>query len=104
MTFDIRTLALISGLACLVFAFATWTVPSAQARPIADAGVTLNWNTQALEAVQGLDGAISLHLPGFETLQRPGQPEEVAHLVGFLASEQAAYISGQVISINGAMV
>ncbi|MBP6405459.1 MAG: response regulator [Ramlibacter sp.] len=26
MTFDIRTLALISGLACLVFAFATWTV------------------------------------------------------------------------------
>lgn len=35
---------------------------------------------------------------------RAGKPEEVADLVGFLASDQAAYISGQVISINGAMI
>jgi 3-oxoacyl-[acyl-carrier protein] reductase len=37
-------------------------------------------------------------------MQRAGQPQEVASLVAFLASEQAAYISGQVISINGAMI
>jgi len=37
-------------------------------------------------------------------MQRAGRPEEVAQLVGFLASDAAAYISGQVISINGAMV
>ncbi|MCB1954685.1 MAG: 3-oxoacyl-ACP reductase FabG [Rhodocyclaceae bacterium] len=36
-------------------------------------------------------------------MKRSGRPEEVADLVGFLASEQAAYISGQVISINGGM-
>ncbi len=36
-------------------------------------------------------------------MQRAGSPEEVAALVGFLASEEAGYISGQVISINGAM-
>lgn len=35
---------------------------------------------------------------------RAGQPQEVADLVGFLASDQAAYISGQIISINGAMI
>ena len=37
-------------------------------------------------------------------MQRAGTPEEVADLVAFLASEQAAYISGQVISINGALI
>lgn len=37
-------------------------------------------------------------------MQRVGKPEEVADLVAFLASDAAAYISGQVISINGAMV
>jgi len=36
-------------------------------------------------------------------MQRAGRPEEVADLVSFLASERAAYISGQVISINGGM-
>jgi 3-oxoacyl-[acyl-carrier protein] reductase len=37
-------------------------------------------------------------------MKRAGQPEEVADLVDFLASERAAYISGQVISINGGMI
>ncbi len=36
-------------------------------------------------------------------MKRAGKPEEVAALVAFLASDQAAYISGQVISINGGM-
>lgn len=34
---------------------------------------------------------------------RAGKPEEVADLVAFIASDKAAYISGQIISINGAM-
>lgn len=37
-------------------------------------------------------------------MKRAGTPEEVAELVQFLASEQAGYISAQIISINGAMV
>lgn len=36
-------------------------------------------------------------------MKRAGRADEVADLVGFLASEQAGYISGQIISINGAM-
>ncbi len=36
-------------------------------------------------------------------LQRFGRPEEVAELVGFLASPQAGYITGEVVSINGGL-
>lgn len=36
-------------------------------------------------------------------MKRAGTPEEVAALVSFLVSEQAGYITGQVIGINGGM-
>lgn len=36
-------------------------------------------------------------------MNRFGKPEEVAALVGFLASDQAGYITGEVISINGGL-
>ena len=35
--------------------------------------------------------------------KRFGSAEEVAELAGFLASEKAGYITGQVISINGGL-
>jgi 3-oxoacyl-[acyl-carrier protein] reductase len=34
-------------------------------------------------------------------VNRFGNPEEVAHLVSFLASEKASYITGEVVNING---
>ncbi len=37
-------------------------------------------------------------------MKRAGSADEVAALVAFLVSDEAAYISGQVISINGAMI
>jgi 3-oxoacyl-[acyl-carrier protein] reductase len=36
-------------------------------------------------------------------LQRAGTPDDVAHAVGFLASDSAGYITGQVVSVNGGM-
>jgi 3-oxoacyl-[acyl-carrier protein] reductase len=37
-------------------------------------------------------------------MKRAGSPEEVASLVAFLASREAGYITGQIISINGGMI
>jgi 3-oxoacyl-[acyl-carrier protein] reductase len=37
-------------------------------------------------------------------MKRAGTADEVAALVAFLASDEAAYISGQIVSINGAMI
>jgi 3-oxoacyl-[acyl-carrier protein] reductase len=35
---------------------------------------------------------------------RVGLPEEVARVVRFLCSDDASYITGQVISVNGGMI
>ncbi|MFT3800253.1 MAG: 3-oxoacyl-ACP reductase FabG [Burkholderiaceae bacterium] len=45
------------------------------------------------------DDAVRTMVP----MRRAGQPEEVAALAAFLASPEAGYITGQVISINGGM-
>ncbi len=37
-------------------------------------------------------------------LNRPGEPEDVASVAAFLASDDAAYITGQVICVDGGMV
>jgi 3-oxoacyl-[acyl-carrier protein] reductase len=36
-------------------------------------------------------------------MRRAGEPEEIASLVGYLLSEQAGYLTRQVISVNGGM-
>ena len=52
------------------------------------------------DMVEGLDEA---ELKKTIPVQRFGTPEEVAALVGFLASRDASYITGQCISINGGL-
>ncbi|HUS15788.1 MAG TPA: SDR family oxidoreductase, partial [Chloroflexia bacterium] len=36
-------------------------------------------------------------------MERYGQPDEVAHAIAFLAGDEAAYITGQVLHVNGGM-
>jgi 3-oxoacyl-[acyl-carrier protein] reductase len=72
---------------------------------LASRGITVNAVAPGIIATEMSEGAFDAEtIKKLVPMQRAGRPEEVADLVAFLASEQAAYISGQVISINGALI
>lgn len=70
----------------------------------ASRGVTVNAVAPGIIATEMSAGAFDdAAIKRLVPMQRAGQAQEVADLVGFLASEKAGYISGQTIAINGAM-
>jgi 3-oxoacyl-[acyl-carrier protein] reductase len=72
---------------------------------LASRGITVNAVAPGVIATDMSEGAFDAEtVKKLVPMQRAGQPEEVADLIAFLTSEKAAYISGQVISINGAMI
>lgn len=72
---------------------------------VASRGITVNAVAPGIIATDMSEGSFDGEaIKKLVPMQRAGQPEEVADLVAFLASDQAAYISGQIISINGAMI
>jgi len=72
---------------------------------LASRGITVNAVAPGIIATDMGEGAFDAEaIRKLVPMQRAGTPEEVADLVAFLASEKAAYISGQVISINGALI
>ena len=44
---------------------------------------------------------ISLHIVQAATLGRIAEPEDVANMVAFLASDDASFITGQAYNVNG---
>lgn len=72
---------------------------------VASRGITVNAVAPGIIATpMSQDSFDASTIAQLVPMKRAGQPEEVADLVSFLASERAAYISGQVISINGGMI
>jgi 3-oxoacyl-[acyl-carrier protein] reductase len=67
-------------------------------------GVTVNAVAPGLIATAMSAGFPEERLRALVPLQRAGTPEEVAELVAFLASERAAYVTGQCVPINGGMI
>ena len=65
--------------------------------------VTVNAIAPGFVKTDMVDGLDEMALKKDIPLQRFGEPEEVAALIGFLASPDAAYITGECISINGGL-
>jgi 3-oxoacyl-[acyl-carrier protein] reductase len=71
---------------------------------LASRGITVNAVAPGIIATGMIERAFDAEtIKNIVPTQRAGQPDEVADLVTFLASDQAAYITGQIISINGGM-
>lgn len=74
------------------------------AREVASRGVTVNAVAPGVIASPAVADAMDAkRIAEIVPMKRAGTPEEVADLIGFLCSERAGYITGQVISINGGM-
>ncbi|MDE2441064.1 MAG: 3-oxoacyl-ACP reductase FabG [Betaproteobacteria bacterium] len=72
---------------------------------LASRGITVNAVAPGIIATDMIEGAFDTNaIKHLVPMKRAGKPEEVADLVAFLTSDNAAYISGQVISINGGMI
>ncbi len=74
------------------------------AREIGSRGATANVVAPGLIESRSIDERFDAQMIAeMVPMKRAGKPEEIADVVGFLASEQASYVSGQVIAINGGM-
>jgi 3-oxoacyl-[acyl-carrier protein] reductase len=72
---------------------------------VASRGITVNAVAPGIIATGMGDAAFdAAAIADIVPMKRAGTAEEVASLVGYLASAEAAYITGQVISINGGMM
>jgi 3-oxoacyl-[acyl-carrier protein] reductase len=72
---------------------------------VASRGITVNAVAPGIIATGMGEAAFdAASIADLVPMKRAGRADEVASLVGFLVSEEAAYITGQVISINGGMI
>lgn len=75
----------------------------ALAQETAARNVTVNAVAPGFIATDMTKGLPEDELKKLIPMKRFGQPEEVAELVGFLCSDEASYITGEVVSINGGL-
>jgi len=76
------------------------------AKEIGSRGITVNTVAPGFidtDMTKELPEEVKKNLLSAIAVGRLGQPEEIAHAVSFLASEQASYITGETLHVNGGM-
>jgi 3-oxoacyl-[acyl-carrier protein] reductase len=75
----------------------------ALAQEVGRRGVTVNAVAPGFIKTDMTEGLSEKELQSMIPVKRFGLPEEIAHAVGFLASKEAAYITAEVLNINGGL-
>jgi 3-oxoacyl-[acyl-carrier protein] reductase len=75
----------------------------ALAQEVGRQGITVNALAPGFIKTDMTEGLDEKELKALIPVKRFGLPEEVAHAAAFFASPEAAYITGQVLSVNGGL-
>jgi 3-oxoacyl-[acyl-carrier protein] reductase len=75
----------------------------ALAQEVGRRGITANVVAPGFIKTDMTEGINEADLKKMIPVNRFGEPEEVAEIVGFLASDKSSYITGEVISVNGGL-
>jgi 3-oxoacyl-[acyl-carrier protein] reductase len=75
----------------------------ALAQEVGRRGITVNAVAPGFIKTDMTEGLDEKELRSMIPVKRFGTPEEVAHAVAFLVSAEAAYITGEILSVNGGL-